>query len=128
MMSNTKHVLVVDDDRITLAMLQHYLGSIGIPTLMASDGESALQFLREQAEDIGVVFLDLAMPQMNGYEVCEAIRTNLGLSDLPVYAITARDDPKVHARAMEAGIDGIISKPFEPRYLKLLLNNLKVLP
>ena len=80
-MSDEKYILVVDDDQTTLAMLGYYFKSIDVPYLTASDGESALQILRDQAEEICLVLLDLAMPHMDGYEVCRAIRADPKLAE-----------------------------------------------
>lgn len=120
-------VLVVDDDDATQTLMSRYLQSLGIQAMTAGDGEHALEVLREHSEQIALVLLDIAMPRMNGYELARAVRAEPGLADLPLIAITARVGPHVDTQAIEAGINDIIQKPFEPKHLKRILAELALL-
>lgn len=120
-------VLVVDDDATTIMLLRHYLEGIHVTTLVAVDGPNALDVLQAHSDQIGLVLLDIAMPRMNGFELCKAIRANPALTNLPVVAVTARSNPDVNAEAEAAGIDLIISKPFKPSAIREVLEKYNLL-
>jgi len=121
------HVLVVDDDEIALNLMRRYLGAMGVPVLVAEGGEAALDIIRQQAGRVSLVLLDLAMPFMNGLQVCKAIRTDLQLVDLPVVALTARVGPGIDTAVYEAGINEVITKPFDPQLLRQVLSKYGVI-
>jgi CheY-like chemotaxis protein len=106
-------VLVVDDDEPTNRLMKRYLGSMGLESEYAISGEDALEMLRRDPDGDSLVLLDLAMPIMNGYEVCRAIRGDPTLAHLPIVAFTARAGVESQERAYEAGVDDIILKPFQ---------------
>lgn len=120
-MESDNKVLVVDDDEIALALMRRYLGTMGVSVLVAEGGEAALNIIREQADRVSLVLLDLAMPFMSGLQVCKAIRSDLQMADLPVVALTARVGPGVDAEVYEAGINEVITKPFDPQLLRQVL-------
>jgi len=126
-MESGYHVLVVDDDEIALNLMRHYLGAMGVPVLVAEGGEAALDIIRQHTEQVGLVLLDLAMPSMNGLQVCKAIRTDLQLVDLPVVALTACVGPDIDTAVYEAGIDKVITKPFDPQLLRQVLSKYGVI-
>jgi CheY-like chemotaxis protein len=120
-MESGNNVLVVDDDGVALTLMRRYLGTMGVSVLVAEGGEAALDIIREQAGRVSLVLLDIAMPFMNGLQVCKAIRSDLQLADLPVVALTARVGPGVDAAISEAGINDVITKPFDPQLLRQVL-------
>lgn len=122
-MSGKEAVLVVDDDATTIMLLRHYLESIHVTTLVATDGPDALEILRTHADQIGLILLDIAMPHMNGYELCKAVRADPALAGLPVVAVTARSSPDMYADAEAAGINQIVSKPFKPSAIRDVLES-----
>jgi len=114
-------VLIVDDDPTTIMLLKHYLEGIGMTTFIAADGSSALDVIQAHSDQIALIFLDIAMPHMSGYELCETIRSNPDVADLPVIAVTARSSPEMFAEAEVVGINRIISKPFKPIAIRNVL-------
>ena len=117
-MSGKETVLIVDDDPTTIMLIKHYLEGISVATLVAPNGPSALEILHTHSDQIGLVFLDIAMPHMNGYQLCEAIRADSALASLPVVAVTARSSPDMDAEARSVGINEVIPKPFKPSVIR----------
>jgi len=114
-------VLVVDDSEINRDMAKRIIESEGAIVHLADDGLSALENLKTQQEPISVVLMDIQMPQMDGYEATYQIRTTLGLTELPVIALTAGAFKNQQAAALAAGMNGFVSKPFDVDELIILL-------
>jgi sigma-B regulation protein RsbU (phosphoserine phosphatase) len=103
-------ILVVDDQRIVRELLKVYLNAGGYRNLLfAEDGDQALELIA--AEEPDLMILDLQMPRMNGYEVCEAVRNDPKHSDLPVLVQTAADSPEDRARVFRSGATDMVGKP-----------------
>ena len=111
-MSEKPYVLVVDDDRAALILMQRYLTSLGYEFQGALSGKEALEILRADPGKAGLVFLDIAMPDMNGQEVCSIIRADPELENIPIVALTAIAEPQLLGEASKAGLNGIVLKPF----------------
>jgi two-component system KDP operon response regulator KdpE len=100
-------VLVVDDERHVLEALRAALEGRGYQVQTASSGSLALEAVSGQPPD--VVLLDLAMPTMDGVEVCRRLRT---WSQVPIVVLSARSDERHKVLALDAGADDFVSKPF----------------
>ena len=106
-------VLVVDDERHIVKILQFNLAKNGYNVLCAFDGEEALDVLSRQRPDL--VILDVMMPKMNGYQVCEAIKGDPETTDLPVILLTAKGQEIDRESGLAKGADRYVTKPFSPR-------------
>ena len=102
-----KRILIVDDERQILRMLRTALQSSGYEVATASHGLEALERMKEQPPDL--VITDLAMPEMNGVELTQAIRR---AGDTPVIVLSVRDSEAMKVRALDAGADDYVTKPF----------------
>lgn len=110
-MSAGDHILVVDDDPDVLGTLTRALGREGFHISTAMSGNEALEFLYKQVPDL--VILDVMMPGLNGFEVCERIRNNHALDQMPVLFLTARGQTDDVVNGLDVGGDDYVVKPFE---------------
>jgi DNA-binding response OmpR family regulator len=109
-------ILVIDDDRIILEMLNLALGKADYEVIPASDGEEGLRQFREQKPDL--VIADIAMPGIDGYQVVSQIREiERGETRTPVIILTAHEQSVMRAYAEELGADMYLTKPVTPRQL-----------
>jgi two-component system OmpR family response regulator len=111
-MASARKILVVDDDPHIREVVRFALRKAGFETVEASDGERALVAVTEHAPDL--VVLDVVMPELDGTEVCRAIRKT---SALPIVFLTSRDDEIDRIVGLELGGDDYVTKPFSPREL-----------
>jgi class 3 adenylate cyclase len=102
-------ILVVDDVALNVKLLADLLGAKGYRTCVAASGAEALAVLDAERPDL--VLLDVMMPGMSGYEVCEAIRANPAHAMLPIVLVTALDPAKERAKGLDAGADDFLTKP-----------------
>ena len=112
-------LLLVDDDPDLRGALREGLETSGYRVVEASDGRSALAKLGETAPE--VVLLDVILPEMSGYELCERVRRSPGFDRLPVVMFSARAYPEDRAHALEAGADEFLPKPVLLSTLKACL-------
>jgi len=112
-------VLVVDDVEMNRDLLARRVGRLGHAVTMAEDGRQALELLK--ARDFDVLLLDIMMPNMNGYEVLEAMSADPRLRQVPVIMISAVDEKESIARCIELGADDYLPKPFDPVILQARL-------
>ncbi|HXQ28376.1 MAG TPA: HD domain-containing phosphohydrolase [Gemmatimonadales bacterium] len=114
-LTEAHRVLVVDDQADVRRALSRALQSCGYVVEEASDG---IEALTKWKLDIDLVLLDLEMPGMDGYEVAQRLRSDPGSRDLPIIMVTGRDAREDRLRAVEAGANDFIGKPFELPELK----------
>jgi DNA-binding response OmpR family regulator len=105
-------ILVVDDDRKTVALIKLYLEHAGFDVCVAHDGERALELVGERAPDLLV--LDLMLPKLDGLDVCRALQA---VNPVPVIMLTARTTEGDKLAGLEYGADDYVTKPFSPREL-----------
>lgn len=110
--NGTTLVLVVEDDRKTAALVGAYLQREGFETVLAHDGEQALELARQRKPSF--VILDLMLPKLNGVEVCRELRK---LGDVPILILTARGEEVDRIVGFALGADDYVVKPFSPREL-----------
>ncbi|MCC7275899.1 MAG: fused response regulator/phosphatase [Alphaproteobacteria bacterium] len=113
-------VLVVDDHPDNRDLLKRRIERLGIERVaLAVDGREAVEMIR--AEPFDLVFLDVMMPNMNGYEVLETLREEGRLADLPVVMISALTEMDSVVRCIELGAEDYLAKPFNPTLLRARL-------
>ena len=109
------HILIAEDDRDIAELISHYLTKAGWSAHVAVAGDQALAYVRNHPVD--VVILDLMLPGMSGFEVCQALRSERATADLPVIMLTARTEEGDRVKGLELGADDYVSKPFSPNEL-----------
>ncbi|WP_314588914.1 response regulator transcription factor [Paenibacillus terrigena] len=114
---NSPVILIVDDEQLIRELVADYLSDEGYTVLQAKNGRDALNILREQAVDL--VVLDVMMPGMNGFEVCEELRT---FSRALVIMLTAKSEDEDKLSGYECGVDDYVTKPFSPKVLSAKIN------
>lgn len=105
----TARILVVDDQPLNVKLLEAKLTAEYYDVITACNGEDALAKAAEVVSDI--ILLDVMMPGMDGYEVCEHIKADPALMHIPVVMVTALGDPADRIRGIDAGADDFLSKP-----------------
>lgn len=118
-------VLIVDDNIDNLQMLADVVGRCGCQSILAVDGEQALECLTVAKPDL--IILDIMMPKMDGYEVCSRLKQEMALKDIPVIFLTARSEIEDIVKGFEVGGVDYISKPFNIVELKARIRNHLVL-
>jgi two-component system, sensor histidine kinase and response regulator len=106
-----KHILVVDDNPRNLQLISTLVSDAGYKVSAVNSGHNALKFLAHKKPD--VVLLDVMMPEMNGYDVCKAIKTDETLSDIPVIFLTAKNEAQDIVTGFSLGAVDYITKPFK---------------
>ncbi len=110
--ANSARILVADDDADLLALVEFSLRHAGFEVVSARDGLAALAAF--DSGRFSLLVLDINMPGADGFTVCATVRTR---SSLPIVMLTARDQEADMVRALEAGADAYLAKPFSPRTL-----------
>ncbi len=108
-----KTILVIDDTVENLDILGELLEQYDV--IDAISGEDALEVLNEEKVDL--ILLDIMMPEMDGYEVCKRLKSNLETNDIPIIFITAKTDEDSIEEAYEVGGIDYVTKPFKPKEL-----------
>jgi DNA-binding response OmpR family regulator len=108
-----QRILVVDDDKQLLRLIQSYLGQAGYEVLAAADGATALRLIRGERPDL--VILDLMLPDRDGWEITRMVRGDAKLASMPIVMLTARIEDTDKIIGLELGADDYITKPFNPR-------------
>lgn len=108
-------ILIVDDEKDILKILQHNLSKEGYRVIEASDGEEALD--KASSEMPALVLLDLMLPKLDGLEVCREIKGQEKTKNIPIIMLTAKSQEVDKVLGLELGADDYITKPFSPREL-----------
>jgi DNA-binding response OmpR family regulator len=111
-MANSKaKVLVVDDSKESVDLLEYFLKPAGYNIIKAMDGATALEIVENDPPDI--ILLDIMLPKVNGYEVCEKLKKQQSTFHIPIIMITVLKELKDKIKGLEAGADDFLSKPFD---------------
>jgi two-component system, OmpR family, phosphate regulon response regulator OmpR len=115
----TSRILLIEDDPRLAEMVQTYLGEAGFRVTIAKNGSDGIA--REAREPFDALILDLMLPDMDGLDVCRAVR---GRAATPILMLTARGDAMDRVVGLEMGADDYLPKPFEPRELLARLRSI----
>lgn len=110
-----KRVLVVDDEKDILELVEYHLVREGYLVHLVETGEAALEAVGQHIPDL--VILDLMLPGLDGMEVCRRLKTSAETRAIPVMMLTAKGEDSDIVSGLEVGADDYISKPFSPRVL-----------
>jgi two-component system OmpR family response regulator len=121
-MTTPKHILVVEDERHLAAGIKYNLEAEGYRVSLAADGPAAIAAFEEDETSIDLLVLDIMLPGMSGYQVCEALRERG--SDVPVLILSARTLSEDRTRGFDVGANQYLSKPFDLDELLSRVRNL----
>lgn len=115
-------ILIVDDQRVNVALFTAQLQADSYQTLAASSGPEALKIAAEQLPDL--ILLDVMMPGMTGFEVARQLKSNAATKNTPIIMITALDDNESRLKALECGAEEFLTKPVMTAELLMRVRNL----
>lgn len=121
-MSENKKVLIIDDNPTLATTLQMILELKGFTIITASDGIAGLNKVMEEMPDI--IILDIMLPGMDGYQVCEKVKANPNTKDIPVIMLTGKDTGEDFDKALEKKADWYIVKPYNIDHLMSVFDKL----
>lgn len=111
----SKKLLIVDDEAHIRMLIEQTLEDLedeGVELLFADNGASALELIQDEKPDL--VFLDVMMPKMNGMEVCQKVKKELGIQGVYIILLTAKGQEVDRQKGLEMGADRYMTKPFDP--------------
>jgi len=108
-------LIVEDEDNIAIA-LDYLMSREGYEHNRIATGAGALEAIRDMHPDL--VLLDVMLPEVSGYEICQEVRADRGLADVKILMMTARGSAMERRKGMALGADGFIAKPFELKELR----------
>lgn len=117
-----KKILIADDNENIREALTYLLEDEGYTLSLAKDGAEALRKVKEFRPDI--LFLDIMMPEINGYDVCRTIKTDPSLKNTYIIMLTAKGQVTEQERGKEVGADEYIVKPFSPMEILTKIKNI----
>ena len=115
-------ILVVDDEPHIRKILAFLLEQNGFTVLSAEDGVRALQLVRTELPDL--ILLDLMMPKMDGFEVCQHLREDFQTSQIPIIIVTAKGDVSEKVRGLKGGANDYLTKPYDHNELVARVRNM----
>jgi two-component system alkaline phosphatase synthesis response regulator PhoP len=108
-------ILIVEDEKDIVKMLEYNLKKEGFRTISAQDGEDALEYAAREHPDL--IILDLLLPGMDGLEVCKEFKKETKTASIPIIMLTAKVQESDRVVGLELGADDYVTKPFSPREL-----------
>jgi two-component system alkaline phosphatase synthesis response regulator PhoP len=120
--SDSKRILIVDDEQDILEIMAYNLQLHGYEVACAKDGDEAIQKAKDFKPEL--IILDIMMPKKNGIEVCKILRSQSNFNDTIIIFLTALNDELSHVKGLEFGADDYISKPISPKVLVSKVNSL----
>ena len=118
------HILVVEDNLDNYELVRTILELDGYDTFLAVNGRDGVNAARKQKPDL--ILMDMALPEMDGWDATERIRENPETKHIPMVALTVHTLPRERKRALDAGVDAYLSKPFDAvQFLQVVKTTLK---
>jgi len=114
-------ILIVEDMKVQAQLLEYHLGALGHQYRTVVNGRDALKILTEYKPDL--IISDVEMPEMNGLELCAAVKGNPDFRSIPLILLTAADSPLDVLRGIEVSADGYLTKPYETPILKATIDS-----
>ena len=124
-MKSAKHILVVEDEKHLAIGIKYNLEEEGYTVTLVGDGPAALKYVADNAGEVSLVVLDIMLPGMSGYAVCEALRESG--EDMPILILSARTLSEDRTRGFDVGADQYMTKPFDLDELLSRIKNLLTL-
>jgi len=114
-MTMKEKILIVEDEKDIVKMLEYNLKKEGFKTLVAHDGEDAIDAANTKFPDL--ILLDLMLPGLDGFEVCKTLKAERKTASVPIIMLTAKSQESDKVVGLELGADDYVTKPFSPREL-----------
>lgn len=118
-------VLITDDSPTTRRVFRMRLEKLGIVVVEAADGVEALNILQAEPQPFDLLFCDIQMPNMNGFELCKTLYEADWFEGTPIVMVSTCSDAKEVIGALKLGADDYIPKPFEPELLIKVINRVR---
>jgi signal transduction histidine kinase/ligand-binding sensor domain-containing protein/DNA-binding response OmpR family regulator len=119
---NQRHILVVEDDKELQLFIGKSLKAEGYDVLKAPNGKEAMKLLESTTVDL--IISDVMMPEMDGFDFCHAVKTNIIYSHIPFILLTAKGNSDAEIRGIEIGADAYLLKPFKWKHVTAVVKNL----
>lgn len=112
-MNDLKTILLVEDNEDNLVVYRTILEHVGYRVIEARDGEEGVSRARDQQPDL--ILMDISIPKIDGWEATQRLKADEGTREIPIIALTAHALEEDRQKAIQAGCDGYLAKPVEPR-------------
>ena len=119
---NRDRVLIADDNEANVELLEAYLGDMDVEVAVAVDGQDTLDKAASFQPDL--ILLDVMMPKLSGFEVCQKLKSNPATSKIMILMVTALNEHGDMERAVDAGTDDFLSKPVDKMSLVKRVENM----
>ena len=120
--TTTPRILIADDNEAKVELLEAYLGGLDVETAIAVDGQDTLDQVASFQPDL--ILLDIMMPKLSGFEVCERLKSDPETSGIMILMVTALNELGDIERAVAAGTDDFLSKPVNKLELNIRIQNM----
>lgn len=110
-----KHIIVIEDEKDILDVLDYNLKREGFRVSTASDGRGGLEMVRQENPDL--VLLDIMLPEVDGLEICRILKSELSTRAIPIIMVTAKEEESDVVLGLGLGADDYVTKPFSPKEL-----------
>jgi DNA-binding response OmpR family regulator len=108
-------VMVIDDEPFILMMVEDKLKKAGIDVITLRESVKAVEMIKKEMPDL--IILDWMMPEISGIEICNKVKSDPEIADIPIFMLTAKGQEDEEKLGFKCGVDRYITKPFSPRSL-----------